>query len=55
MNRNTIKKLETLKEDTIQTLIDRELIVKEFYKKKEGEEEVRHVPASYVTIRSPNA
>jgi peptidyl-prolyl cis-trans isomerase SurA len=42
------QKLETLKEDTIQNLIDRELIVKEFYKKKEGEEEVRHVPASYV-------
>jgi peptidyl-prolyl cis-trans isomerase SurA len=42
------QKLETLKEDTIQNLIDRELIVKEFYKKKEGEDEVRHVPASYV-------
>jgi len=42
------QKLETLKEDTIQNLIDRQLIVKEFYKKKEGEEEVRHVPASYV-------
>ncbi|HTZ19668.1 MAG TPA: peptidylprolyl isomerase [Opitutaceae bacterium] len=42
------QKLEALKEDTIQNLIDRELIVKEFYKKKEGEDEVRHVPASYV-------
>ena len=42
------QKLETLKEDTIQNLIDRALIVKEFYKKKEGEDEVRHVPASYV-------
>lgn len=42
------QKLETLKEDTIQNLIDRELIVKEFYKKKEGEDEVRHIPASYV-------
>jgi peptidyl-prolyl cis-trans isomerase SurA len=42
------QKLDTLKEDTIQNLIDRELIVREFYKKKEGEEEVRHVPASYV-------
>ena len=42
------QKLEAQKEDAIQSLIDRELIVKEFYKKKEGEEEVRHVPASYV-------
>ena len=42
------QKLETLKEDTIQNLIDRVLIVKEFYKKKEGEDEVRHVPSSYV-------
>jgi peptidyl-prolyl cis-trans isomerase SurA len=42
------QKLEALQDDTIQGLIDRELIVKEFYKKKEGQDEVRHIPASYI-------
>ena len=42
------QKLENLKEDTIQNLIDRELIVKEFFKKKDDKEETRHVPASYI-------
>ena len=37
------EKLESLQEDVIQNLIDRVLIVKEFYK-----DEKRHVPASYV-------
>jgi len=47
-NRNTIKSSETLKEDTIQNLIDRELIVKEFYKKKEGRMKCATSRASYV-------
>ena len=37
------EKLEALQEDVIQNLIDRVLIVKEFYK-----DEKRHVPASYI-------
>jgi peptidyl-prolyl cis-trans isomerase SurA len=37
------EKLESLQEDVIQNLIDRVLIVKEFYK-----DEKRHVPASYI-------
>jgi peptidyl-prolyl cis-trans isomerase SurA len=37
------EKLESLQEDVVQKLIDRVLIVKEFYK-----DEKRHVPASYV-------
>jgi peptidyl-prolyl cis-trans isomerase SurA len=46
-----VQKLETLQDEIIQNLIDRELIVKEFYKKKEGEDEVRHIPASYIDNR----
>ncbi|MBI5380362.1 MAG: peptidylprolyl isomerase [Opitutae bacterium] len=42
------QKLEAMQDDIIQNLIDRELMVKEFYKKKEGEEQVRKVPSSYV-------
>jgi len=40
-------KLEDLQNNMIQELIDRVLIVKEFYKKKDGDNE-RHIPASYV-------
>jgi peptidyl-prolyl cis-trans isomerase SurA len=42
------QKLEALQEDVIQDEIDKVLIVKEFYKEKDGEKEKRHIPASYV-------
>lgn len=45
------QKLEALQDEIIQNLIDRELIVKEFYKKKDDEEEVRRIPASYIDNR----
>ena len=45
------QKLEALQDDVIQSLIDRELIVKEFYRKKDGEDEVRHIPVSYIDNR----
>jgi peptidyl-prolyl cis-trans isomerase SurA len=45
------QKIESMQDEIIQNLIDRELIVKEFYKKKEGEEEVRRIPSSYVDNR----
>jgi peptidyl-prolyl cis-trans isomerase SurA len=44
-------KLEALQDDIIQSLIDRELIVKEFYRKKDGEDEVRRIPSTYVDNR----
>jgi peptidyl-prolyl cis-trans isomerase SurA len=43
-------KLEQLQDSVIQDLIDRVLIIKEFYKEKDGKE-VRHIPASYVDNR----
>lgn len=45
------QKLEALQDDVIQSLIDRELIVKEFYRKKDGEEEARRIPVSYIDNR----
>lgn len=45
------QKLEALQDDIIQNLIDRELIVKEFYKKKEDEDQVRKVPTSIIDNR----
>lgn len=45
------QKLEAMQDEIIQNLIDRELIVKEFYKKKEDEEEVRRIPSSYIDNR----
>jgi peptidyl-prolyl cis-trans isomerase SurA len=44
------EKLEALQDSVIQELIDRVLIIKEFYKEKDGKE-VRHIPASYVDNR----
>ena len=41
------QKLEALQDDTIQQLIDRELMIKEFRKEKDGKE-ARHIPASYI-------
>jgi peptidyl-prolyl cis-trans isomerase SurA len=41
------QRLEALQDNAIQNLIDKVLIVKEFYKTKEGEEQKR-IPASYV-------
>ncbi len=41
------EKLEALQDDIIQNLVDRVLIVKEFYKEKEGEEK-RSIPQSYI-------
>lgn len=41
------QRLEALQDNAIQNLIDKVLIVKEFYKVKEGEEQKR-IPASYV-------
>jgi len=46
-----VQKLEALQDEIIQNLIDRELIVKEFYKKKDGEEEVRRIPTSFIDNR----
>lgn len=40
-------KLEALQDDIIQNLIDRELIVRDFYKEKEGQTP-RQIPASYI-------
>ncbi len=45
------QKLEALQDEIIQNLIDRELMVKEFYKKKDGEEEVRKIPVSFIDNR----
>ncbi len=45
------QKLQALQDEVIQNLIDRVLIVKAFKKKKEGDDEVRKVPASYVDNR----
>ena len=44
------EQLEALQDSVIQELIDRVLIIKEFYKEKDGKE-VRHIPASYVDNR----
>ncbi|MES1166880.1 MAG: peptidylprolyl isomerase, partial [Pseudomonadota bacterium] len=44
-------RLEALQDDTIQNLIDRVLIVKEFRKPKGEEEEPRRIPDSYVDSR----
>lgn len=44
------QKLEQLQDSVIQDLIDRVLIIKEFYKEKDGKES-RHIPASYVDNR----
>jgi peptidyl-prolyl cis-trans isomerase SurA len=44
-------KLEALQDDTIQSLIDRVLIVKEFRKPKGEEEEPRRIPDSYIDSR----
>jgi peptidyl-prolyl cis-trans isomerase SurA len=41
------EKLEALKDDIIQTEIDRVLVLKEFYKEKEGETK-KSIPASYI-------
>jgi len=41
------ERLEALQDDVVQNLIDRVLIVKEFYKEKDGEPK-RQIPASYV-------
>lgn len=41
------EKIETLQDDIVQNLIDRVLIVKEFYKEKEGEPK-RSIPSSYI-------
>ncbi len=41
------EKLEALQDDIIQNLVDRVLIVKEFYKEKEGQEK-RTIPISYI-------
>ncbi|MFA5262830.1 MAG: peptidylprolyl isomerase [Opitutaceae bacterium] len=45
------QKLEALQDEIIQNLIDRELMVKEFYKKKDGEDEVRKIPPSFIDNR----
>jgi len=45
------QKLEALQDEIIQNLIDRELMVKEFYKKKDGEDEVRKIPVSFIDNR----
>ena len=41
------ERIEALQEDIVQNLIDRALIVKEFYKEKEGEPK-KQIPASYI-------
>jgi peptidyl-prolyl cis-trans isomerase SurA len=41
------ERLEALQDDIVQNLIDRVLIVKEFYKEKEGEPK-KQIPASYI-------
>jgi peptidyl-prolyl cis-trans isomerase SurA len=41
------ERLEALQDDVVQNLIDRVLIVKEFYKEKEGEPK-KQIPASYI-------
>lgn len=45
------QKLETLQDEIIQNLIDRQLIIKEFYKKKDDDDEVRRIPTSYIDNR----
>ncbi len=42
------ERLEALQEDIVQNLIDRVLIVKEFFKEKDGETTKRQIPASYI-------
>jgi len=42
------EKIEALQEDIVQNLIDRVLIVKEFYKEKDGDQPKRQIPASYI-------
>ena len=42
------ERLESLQDDVVQNLIDRVLIVKEFYKEKDGEPSKKQIPASYV-------
>jgi peptidyl-prolyl cis-trans isomerase SurA len=42
------ERLESLQDDVVQNLIDRVLIVKEFYKEKDGETSKKQIPASYV-------
>ena len=42
------ERLESLQDDVVQNLIDRVLIVKEFYKEKDGEASKKQIPASYV-------
>jgi len=44
------EKLEALQDDVIQQLVDRELIIKEFYKPKDGKE-VRHIPPAIIENR----
>ncbi len=44
------EKLESLQDSVIQDLIDRVLIIKEFYKEKDGKE-ARHIPDSFVDNR----
>jgi peptidyl-prolyl cis-trans isomerase SurA len=43
-------KLEALQDSVIQDLVDRVLIIKEFYKEKDGKE-ARHIPPAYVDSR----
>jgi len=45
------QKLEALQDEIIQNLIDRELIVKEFRKKKNDDDEVKKIPTSYIDNR----
>lgn len=45
------QKLEALQDEIIQNLIDRQLIIKEFYKKKDDDDEVRRIPTSYIDNR----
>lgn len=44
------EKLEALQDSVIQDLVDRVLIIKEFYKEKDGKE-ARHIPPAYVDGR----
>ena len=45
------QKLEALQDEIIQNLIDRQLIIKEFYRKKNDDDEVKQIPSSYVDNR----
>ena len=45
------QKIEQLQDSVIQDLIDRVLIIKEFRKKKDGDNE-RRIPDSYMTVKS---